>query len=139
MAKNTEPIFTKSPVIGLAEISAANPNLDGTGTIVEVVDGQTEGVRIDQIEVKATVTTTSGVVRLFLSFDSGVTWVLWREVSVSPVIPSAVLPAFRGVIDLSTTLDDPPLNLLDATVRLGASTERAEAFNVYARGGDFAA
>jgi hypothetical protein len=139
MAKNTEPIFTKSPLIGQAAIVVANPNLDGTGTIVEVVNGQTEGVRIDQIEVKAEVTTTSGVVRLFLSFDSGVTWFLWREISVAPIIPSAVLPSFRGVIDLTTTLDDPPLNLQDATVRLGASTERAEAFNVFARGGDFAA
>ena len=88
MSKNTEPIFTKSPVIGQAAISAANPNTDGTGTIVEVVDGQTDGIRIDQIEVKAEGVTTLGMVRLFLSFDSGVTWELWREVGVAPVCPS---------------------------------------------------
>jgi hypothetical protein len=74
MAKNEVPVFTKSPVIGQAEVSAANPNRDGTGTIVSVVDGLTEGVRIDQIEVKAEATTTAGMVRLFLSFDSGATW-----------------------------------------------------------------
>jgi hypothetical protein len=139
MAKNTEPVFTKSAVLGLAEISAANPNRDGTGTIVEVLDGLTEGVRIDQIEIKAIATTTLGMIRLFLSFDSGVTWVLWREEGVIAAVPSAVLQAFRTVINLTTALDDPPLNLADATVRLGASTEQAEAFNVYARGGSFAA
>ena len=139
MSKNTEPVFTKSPVIGQAAISAANANLDGTGTIVEVVDGQTDGVRIDQIEIKADVATTVGMVRLFLSFDSGVTWHLWREVGVAPVTPAAGLQAFSDVINLTTTLDDPPLNLADATVRLGAATENAESFNVFARGGSFAA
>ena len=139
MSKNTDPVFTKSPVIGQAAISAANPNLDGTGTIVEVVDGQTDGVRIDQIEVKAEVTTSLGMVRLFLSFDSGATWDLWREIPVAAIAPDASTESFRGFIDLTTVLNDPPLNLPDATVRLGAATENAEAFNVFARGGSFAA
>ncbi len=139
MSKNTDPVFTKSPVIGLAEIDTANANRDGTGAIVEVVDGQTDGVRIDQIEVKAQDGTAVGMVRLFLSFDSGVTWSLWREVPVADVTPSATIQAFRGVLDLTTVLNDPPLNLPDATVRLGASTENAEDFNVFARGGSFAA
>ncbi len=139
MSKNTDPVFTKSPVIGLAEIDTANANLNGTGAIEEVVDGQSDGIRIDQIEVKAREATTAGMVRLFLSFDSGVTWTLWREVPVADVTPSGTIQAFRGVLDLTTVLNDPPLNLPDATVRLGAATENAEEFNVYARGGSFAA
>ncbi len=139
MAKNEVPVFTKSPIIGQAEISVANPNRDGTGTIVEVVDGLTEGVRIDQIEVKAEGVTTAGMVRLFLSFDSGATWNLWREIVVTAITPAAAVAAFREVIDLTTNLDDVPLNLADDTVRLGAATENAETFNVFARGGSFAA
>jgi hypothetical protein len=139
MSKNTDPVFTKSPVIGIAEISAANANRDGTGTIVAVVDGNTDGVRIDQIEVKAEAVTTLGMVRLFISLDSGGTWDLWREVPVLAITPDGVTVAFGAIIDLTTVLNDPPLNLADATVVLGASTENAEVFNVFARGGSYAA
>jgi hypothetical protein len=139
MSKNTDPVFTKSPVIGIAAISAANPNLDGTGTIVSVVDGLTDGVRIDQIEVKAEATTTLGMIRLFISLDSGGTWDLWREIPVTAITPSGSVESFSAMVDLTTVLNDPPLNLADATVALGASTEQAEVFNVFARGGSYAA
>ena len=139
MSKNTDPVFTKSPVIAQAEISAANALLDGTGTIVAVVDGLTDGVRIDQVEVKALGTTTLGMVRLFLSLDSGVTWDLWREILVDAITPGGNVEAFSAMIDLTTVLNDPPLSLADATVQLGAATENAETFNVFARGGSFAA
>jgi hypothetical protein len=138
MAKNTEPIFTKTPVLAQAQISTANANRDGTGTIVSVLDGGSEGIRIDQIEVKAEGATTAGMVRLFLSFDSGSTWNLWREIAVNALTPSASLAAFRAVLHLNVS-DDEPLLLADTTVELGAATEQAEVFNVYARGGSFAA
>lgn len=139
MSKNTDPVFTKSPVIGIAAISAANPNLDGTGTIVAVVDGETDGVRIDQIEVKAEATTTLGMIRLFISLDSGGTWDLWREILVAAIVPGGNVESFSAMLDLTTVLNDPPLNLADATVVLGAATEEAEVFNVFARGGSYAA
>lgn len=139
MSKNTDPIFTKAPIVGQAQISVANTNRDGTGTIVTVQGGETDGVRIDQIEVKAEGTTTAGVVRLFLSFDTGTTWNLWREVIVTAIVPSATVLAFRAKIDLTTVLNDPPLSLPGATVVLGAAPEKAEIFNVFARGGSFAA
>lgn len=139
MSKNTDPIFTKAPIIGQGEISVANTNRDGTGTIVTIQDGETDGVRIDQIEIKAEATTTAGMVRLFISFDTGATWNLWREVAVTAITPSATVKAFRDVIDLTTTLNDPPLSLAGAAVVLGAAPEKAEVFNVFARGGSFAA
>jgi hypothetical protein len=139
MAKNTEPVFTKSPVLGQAAISAANTNIDGSGTIVAVVDGGVDGIRIDQIEAKAEVATTAGMVRLFLSIDSGTTWELWREIDVAALTPSATVQAFVAALNLSVALDDPPLLLADATMVLGASTNNAEAFNVFARGGSFTA
>lgn len=139
MAKNEQPIFTRTPVIGRAAISAANPNRDGTGTIVSVQSGLTDGVRLDQIEIRATATTTAGMVRLFLSSDGGTTWFLWREVPVTAVTPSATVEAFSDQINLQNSLDDPPLNLADSQNVLGAATHNAETFNVFARGGSYAA
>ena len=57
---------TASP--DLAQISAANTNRDGTGTLVTVSTGTTSGDRIEDIELCAAGTTTDGVVRLFI-FD----------------------------------------------------------------------
>jgi hypothetical protein len=138
MAKNEQPVFTRTPVLGRAALSLANPNRDGTGTIVSVISGLTDGVRIDQIEVIATATTTAGMIRLFLSQNGGANWFLWREIIVTAIVPSGVVAAFREVIDLSAALDDPPLNLADTQMVLGAATQNAETFNVFARGGSYA-
>lgn len=139
MAKNEQPVFTRTPVVARGALTLANPNRDGTGTIVTITNGGTDGVRIDQIEIIATATTTAGMVRLFLSLDSGATWFMWREVPVTAIVPSASLQAFQAEINLSAALDDPPLNLADTTVRLGAAPHNAETFNVIARGGSYAA
>lgn len=139
MAKNEEPIFTRTPVLGQAEISTANTNLDGTGTIVAVVNGGTDGVRVDHIEVKAEGTTTAGMVRLFLSFDGGTTWHLWREIDVTALTPGATQQSFRDEIIMDISLSDTPLLLENTNMVLGAAPHNAETFNVFARGGSFAA
>lgn len=130
MAKNENPIFTKAPVIGMAEVSAANANLDGTGTIVSIGDGGVEGVRLDIFEARAIVATTAGMLRLFLSMDSGVTWELWMEIPVLAVTPGAAVEAFEAEVVFTK-----PLNLPDSTWELGVATENAEAQNVFIRGG----
>lgn len=138
MAKNFAPIFTKAPVLAIAEVSTANANLDGTGTIASVVDGGQEGVEIRQISVKAEGTTTQGKIRLFLSTDAGVTWELWREIDVPPITPSASINAFQANLDLEGTALG-TLKLPDTNAVLGAATHNAETFNVFARGGSYEA
>jgi len=130
MAKNENPIFTKAPVIGMAEVSAANPNLDGTGTIVSIVDGGVEGVRLDIFESRAIVATTAGMLRLFLSEDSGSTWELWMEIPVTAITPSDTVEAFSSEVIFTK-----PLNLPGLVWELGVATEQAEAQNVFIRGG----
>ena len=130
MAKNENPIFTKAPVIGMAEVSVANALLDGTGTIVSIIDGGVEGVRLDIFEARAIVATTAGMLRLFLSSDSGATWELWMEIPVTAITPSATVEAFEAEVIFAK-----PLNLPDSTWELGVSTEQAEAQNVFVRGG----
>lgn len=130
MAKNENPIFTKAPVIMMGVVTVANANRDGTGTIVDLGDGDVEGVRMDIVEVKAIVTTTAGMIRLYLSSDSGVTWELWKEIIVTAITVGAAVEAF-SYEEVFTK----PLNLADATWHVGVSTENAEEMNVFIRGG----
>lgn len=130
MAKGTTPLFTQTARIGMAQVSAANANLDGTGTIVAIVAGVAGGTRIDLIRVKAEVTTTAGTVRLFLK-DATNTW-LWAEIDVDAVTPASSTASFSAEL-----VPTDPLVLPDATWSLQASTEKAETFTIFAFGGDF--
>jgi hypothetical protein len=130
MAKNTQPIFTRTPVIGMGQVAVANPNRDGTGTLVSIVAGDPEGTRIDLVRVEATVTTTAGMVRLFLT--DGLTTRLLKELPVSAITPSGTVEAFSA-----EWVPTEPIVLPDNGWELEASTENAEAINVFAFGGHF--
>lgn len=123
------PQFIKDPLIGFVQISTANANLDGTGTTGLLVTGRQAGTKVEAIVIKAAGTVTDGMIRIFLSFDAGVTKRLWREEPVSAATPSATAQAFMSVIQPSIVLEDDQ--------RIYVSTEKAETFNVFAHGGDF--
>lgn len=113
-------------------LSAANTNRDGTGTLVTIATGGASGSRIDDITIKALVTTTAGMVRLYTSFDNGTTNDLIAEVIVTAITASATMPSFEQ------KLVDQGIILPTSTSLLRASTERAEAFRlVVTRKGDF--
>ena len=131
MAANTSPIFTLTPVIGMAQISTANTNRDGTGTIESVLIGGTEGTRIHRITIKAIATTTAGIIRLFIDDGSNVR--LWREILVTAITPSASVATFEEEI----LLDEEEALILPATYELQAATHNAESFNIIAEGGDY--
>ena len=135
MAQNTAPVFLKAGVGDVAQVSAANAGRDGTGTIVTVATGTADGKRINVVRIKAIVTTTAGMIRLYYSADSGVTNRLIGEVLVAAITASATAAAFEA--DWI-----PPggyLNLVGTTDMLRASTEKAEAHNLLALGGSYAA
>jgi hypothetical protein len=124
----TTPAFTSTPRVGSAQVSAANTNRDGTGTIVDVLTGVAAGTRIFEVDVQATVTTTAGMVRLY--YYDGTNTRLIDEIAVAAVTPSASLPAFRAVRRYENLI------LAGSTHKLQASTHNAEAINVVAFGGD---
>ena len=124
----TTPQFATTPHIGLAQISTANTNRDGTGAVVDVITGATNGTRIDRVTVMATGTTTQGMVRLYLS--DGTNTRLWKEVLVSAVTPSGTVAAFTSPLS-SLGVDLPP------SYKIRASTNNGETFNILAEGGDF--
>ncbi len=128
----TAPIFVATPWTKAVGISTANTNRDGTGTIATVVTAGASGSKIDHIDIKALVTTTAGMVRLFL--HDGSNYFLWREILVPAITPSGTVRAFEESIDCSIPENE---LLLPASWSLRASTHNAEAFSVFAHGGDF--
>ena len=114
----------------IAQISTANTNRNGTGTIGTVFTGGASGSRIDDISIVATGTTTAGVVRLFI--NDGTTSYLWQEILVSAITPSTTVQVF------SFTLLNQALILASSSWSLRASTNNAETFNILVtRAGDF--
>lgn len=124
-----DPQFIATPVIGIGQISAANTNRDGTGTLVTVLTGATNGTVIEKIEAKATGTTTSGIVRLFI-YD-GTNTRLWQEILVSAITPSGTVDTWQGSIVLSNPF------VLPANYQIRASTHNAETFNMFVFGGSY--
>ena len=127
----TAPTYAANPrSIDRAAVSAANTNRDGSGTIVSIATGSAAGFKVMEVVAQAVVTTTAGMIRLFISTNSGSTWDLFDELPVSAITVSASTPASRAVKNYNN------LVLFGTTNVLGASTHNAEAHEVYALGAD---
>ncbi len=126
----TQPAFATVPRIGLAQVSAANTNRDGSGTVVTVITGVAAGTRIAEVVVEATVATTAGMVRLYLFNAADSSTRLFDEIAIAAATPSASVRATR----VSTVYTN--LILPSASWQLRASTHNAEAINVIALGAD---
>ena len=122
-----DPVFAATPKVGMVQISTANTGRDGTGTIGTVVTGGASGSVIKKVRICAAVTTTAGVVRLFI--DDGTNVRLMQEIIVPAITPSTTVEAFARTI---TYGPDDVLHLPSNTWLLKASTHNAEAFNVFA-------
>jgi hypothetical protein len=111
------------------QVSTANTNRNGTGTIATVFTAGSSGSRVDDIYIVATGTTTAGVIRLFLN-DGTNTW-LWKEILVAAITPSTTQTVW------SASLLEQSLILANGW-SLRASTNNAETFNLQVtRAGDF--
>jgi len=112
-----------------AQISTANTNRNGTGTIVSVMTGATNGTRIDDIYIVATGATTAGVVRLFI--NDGTNSRLLSENLVTAITPSTSVAVFSVAL-LNQAI------ILANGYSLRASTQIGETFNIIVtRAGDF--
>lgn len=131
---SASPNFAASPSVSSAVVSVANPGRNGTGTIGNVFTAGTSGSRIDTVCIKATATTTAGMIRLFV--NNGATSVLITEVPVTAITPSATTPSYQAIVSGVSNPDLFPL-VLPTGYKLQAATEKAESFNVIAIGGDF--
>lgn len=125
----TSAQYASTPRAALGQVSTANTNRDGTGTIATIFTAGSNGSRVDDIKIQATATTTAGVVRLFL--HDGTNARLLQEILVTAATPSTTVEAW------SSTLLNQAIVLPNGW-SLRASTNNAETFNVLViRAGDF--
>ena len=131
---STSAQYASVPKCGIGQVSVANTNRDGTGTIGTIFSAGANGSRIDAIDLKAVDTTTAGMVRLFI--HDGVNARLLTEVPVTAITPSGTLPSWEAQLNTNTMTQVLPL-VLPTGYSLRAATNNAETFNVIALGGDF--
>ena len=125
----TSPNFVNTPKVGMVQVTTANTNRNGTGTIVTVFTAGTLGSRVDWIEITAVGTTTNNVIRLFIS-DGTTTW-LMDEILITANTPSVTNRVSRQTVVYSNPL------VLQPNWSLRASTNNTETYNIIAFGGDF--
>lgn len=125
----TAPVFAVTPNTQVSQVSAANSNRDGTGTLVTIFTAGSSGSIIEKIIVRSTVTTTAGMVRFY--YDDGTNTRLVEELVVAAITVGAAIEAFEGTV----------ANLEELVVETGhtikASIENAEATNILVHGSDF--
>lgn len=130
MAVSAQYVGTvKSPVVQVTTASAGiRDAASAVGTLVMAAGAS--GSRIDDITINAAVTTSAGMIRLFIS-DGSTYSRLVKEIPVTAVTVAATTPAFNTQL----------LNLgicLQSGQQLRATSEVANTFNIaVTRGGDF--
>jgi hypothetical protein len=124
----TQPTFFDTPFHGSGLVSAANTNLDGTGSLVTLIAAIASDGKLEFVRVRARQTTTAGMIRLFL-FDGSATYRLLDEIPVTAVVMSAGVAGFTADRDYSGIFA-----FIPSGWSLVASTHIAEAFNVHAWG-----
>jgi hypothetical protein len=135
---STTANYASTPKNTGAAIATANTARDGTGTSGTVYTAGASGSRIDSIIIQATNTTTAGMIRFFISIDSGTTKRLIGEVPVLAITAAATTPVFQTVLTSQNSAFMQNGLVLQANAILYASTNNAEAFNVVAvNAGDF--
>lgn len=115
---------------GLGTISAANTNLDGSGTIVAVftaASNPSNGAMVKSITIKALQSTNPGMVRLY--YGHGGNYKLMKEVQIPQTNQSGFDPSFKVVLD--------DCIYLKAGDTLGASTQLAQEFAITVEGTDW--
>ena len=128
----TSPQFVTTPNLGTnltaSRISTANINRDGTGTLATLLTGGASGTRPDRVRIKATGTTTAGMIRFFLADNQGTPAIrLIHEISVTAITPSATIESFAAEW---VRTDGQPLVIVPSGWTLRVSTHNAETFDV---------
>lgn len=95
---SADPVFTSTPVIGIAGVSTANTARDGTGTIVDLAFGSVTpaaGRKVFEIVVKATADPADSAVTLFL--HDGTTYHIFDEIDLGdPAAGSTTVTSYRN-------------------------------------------
>lgn len=129
MAANSVPRYVDPGKSWVVSIATANTGLDGTGTVAVLVTAGLSGSLITMVRVKASVTTTAGMIRFFL--HNGSAFFLWHEIAVTAITPSATVLSFSAEYEPTVPL------VIPSGWTLQVSTHNAETFKISSFGGDF--
>jgi len=126
------PSFTSTPRIGVGAVSAANTARDGSGTIVTIITGVSEGTKIFEVVTKATGDPADSVITLFL--HDGSNYFLFDEIDLGdPAAASTTVTGSR----VSRTYDNLVLPSASWSLRAAITVAHtAGVTNVFALGGD---
>jgi len=125
-----------TPFTKVLQLTTANTNRDGTGTIVDVHTGNASGrTRLDRLRVQATGPTTVGFIHAYIK-KSGGSYRFVREWAVKAVTAQNITDGtLRWYLDLDCTINAEAFYLQSGDI-LALATEKGETFNVVAMGGD---
>lgn len=128
MASN--PSFLSTARYAAVNVSTANTAIDGTGTITSLLTGVAAGTRVLEIDVQCAATSAAALVNIFISADSGTTWRLFDQITVSAATASNTVKANRNFVSYTNLI------LPGTTFVLGVTTSISQSTNVIVLGGD---
>lgn len=116
---------------GFGNVSTANPNRDGTGTINTILSASSGslngGTMVPYVNIKSTGNSSEGMVRLYI--NDGAKDFLIQEIPIPASTQSEVQPAYRATAQLNI--------FLKPGYSLTASTENSEFFSLMAFASDW--
>ncbi|MBI5541256.1 MAG: hypothetical protein HY951_14415 [Bacteroidia bacterium] len=121
----------KTPNSGISTMTGSGTTLDTN--IWNIISAASNGTIIQSITVKAQITTTVGMIRLFLFNPTGSLYFLLTEIPVPLVTKSSTAHSFSHRLNFGGNDF-----ALQAEWSIRATTENSEAFNVIAEGLDWA-
>ena len=129
--------FTAQPILEYAQVTTADTSRTAPTNVVEITAGPNTaagngvGKRIIRVTVQSTAATTAGVIRFFLSLDSGTTDHLICEKIVPAVTPSTSVAAWRTEVAELVGLILPG----GTANKIYATTNNTETFNIIVESG----
>lgn len=109
MPANTQPIFTLTPKVGVATITAANTNRDGlTGSYETLYTAGSNGGYVEKILCRSKGTCVATVARFFIVKSGGATAALVHEVTLAATsaIATAALTGYEVNLDVALEAGD---------------------------------
>lgn len=129
VVNNLDPLFAITPKFSAVQISTANTNRDGTTGTYGTLFTATEKTQISEIRYNASVTTTAGMVRFFITDTAGANPRMFLELTVAAVTTSATVACATGTKTYENFV-------IQAGQIITCSTEKAEAINVFIQVGE---
>lgn len=138
MTANTDPIFTLTPNVGMAEVDSANTESDGTGDLDTLFTAGANGSMVFILRwhnaQSSAAASTANVIRFFVTDTGGANPRLWHEVAIPAVTRTTAVVGAGGAYNTGgLALASGQLIKVCQSVYAGAQ----DLMHYIAEGGDF--